>query len=72
MSLAGSRLTRQSRAGDGDVVDECGSSPNVATTVVECHSFFWLDVTALNQMHSHVRVGFKRPLAKILPFIFTK
>jgi hypothetical protein len=39
MSLAGSRLTRQSRAGDGDVVDECGSSPNVATTVVECQFF---------------------------------
>ena len=50
MSLAGSRLTRQSREGDGEVViqmNECGSSLNMA--ILALVEFFGLDA-----LHSHV------------------
>ena len=48
MSLAGSRLTRQSREGDGEVViqmNECGSSLNMAIPGVS--RIFWAGCLAL-------------------------
>ena len=78
MSLAGSRLTRQSRAGDGEVVIMSATLVQIWQHLWLANRssciFFWFDVTTiLHQMHSYVRVMIQKTIGiYIAIFSFTK